>query len=321
MRFDLRGRDGAGSGAIYRAALDMAAWSEHRGCAAIVLSEHHCSPDGYLPSPVVMASAIAGRTASVQIMIAAAVLPFYDPVRLAEDLVVLDLVSEGRVSVVLGLGYRPEEFALYGVPMADRASIVEAKLTVLLDALRHGRVDDGVRVGAVSPRLDPGDGPRLSYGGASPVAARRAARFGLDFFGQSPDERLRAAYLEEAARCGVEPGNVTLPPPDTPHALFVAEDVDRAWDELGPFLLADATAYAAWNAGDTTTSSLSRSGTVDDLRRERASHQVVSVDEAVELLRRQGHLTVHPLCGGIPPEMAWPYLRRVAEVVLPAAGA
>ena len=317
MRFDLRGSPDCSVAELYRSALDMAEWSETRGCAAVVLSEHHCSDDGHLPSPVVMASAIAGRTSAVQIVLAATVLPFYDPVRLAEDLIVLDLVSAGRASVVLGLGYRAEEFALYGLPMSERATIVEERLTVLLDALRHGQVDTGTRSGSISPR--PGAGPRLSYGGSSVAAARRAARFGLDLFAQSPDERLREAYLHEAARLGLEAGDVTLPAVDTPHALFVAPDVDRAWDELGPYLLADAVTYAGWNPGDVTTASLSRSRTVDALRAERAAHQIVSCDEAVALLRRNGYLTVHPLCGGIPPDLAWPYLRFVAEEVLPAA--
>jgi alkanesulfonate monooxygenase SsuD/methylene tetrahydromethanopterin reductase-like flavin-dependent oxidoreductase (luciferase family) len=63
----------------------------------------------------VLASAIAARTSSLPILVAAALLPFYDPVRLAEDMTVLHHLSNGRVSWVLGLGYRPEEFEMFGV--------------------------------------------------------------------------------------------------------------------------------------------------------------------------------------------------------------
>ncbi|MFP3901135.1 MAG: LLM class flavin-dependent oxidoreductase [Acidimicrobiia bacterium] len=314
MRFDLREGPDAAAPDLYRAALDMAAWAEHHGCLAVALSEHH-SAEGHLPSPLMMAAALAGRTESVPILVAAAILPLYDPVRLAEDLVVLDLVSGGRVSVVLGLGYRPEEFALYGLPFAERAALVEARLPVLLDALREGRVGDGTRSGRVRPRPSTPGGPPLAYGGASCAAARRAARFGLDLLAQTDREELREAYLAECAAVGREPGQITLPSPETSQATFVADDLDRAWDELGPCLLRDATTYAGWNGGDTTTVSLSAATTVEELRAERRSHRIVTEDEARELLREQGYLALHPLCGGIPPATAWPYLRRAAEVV------
>lgn len=316
MRFDLRSGDGPSGADLYRAVLDMAEWGDGHGCVAVVLSEHHSAEDGYLPSPLMMAAAVAGRTSSLAIMIAAAVLPFYDPVRLAEDLIVLDHLSTGRVSVVLGLGYRPEEFDLYGIRHADRARAVEDRLPVLLSALREGRVDDGSRRGEVRPRPFTPGGPPLAYGGSSAAAARRAARFGLDLFAQTDDESLRQAYVEEARRRGREPGNVTLPSPSTPHAVFVADDVDQAWEELGPYLLRDAVAYASWNEGDTRTASLSRSSTVEGLRAEEASHRILAVDDARALVGELGYLTLHPLCGGIPPEIAWPYLTRAAEEVL-----
>lgn len=312
MRFDLRTSAEADAATLYRAALDMAEWGEQHGCFSMVLCEHHCVDDGYLPSPVVMASAVAARTSTLPIMIAAAVLPFYDPVRLAEDLIVLDNVSRGRSTVVLGLGYRPEEFELYGVPMAQRGRVVEERLAVLLSALREGKVDDGARRGKVQPRPFTVGGPPLAYGGSSPAAARRAARYGLDFIAQSGDESLRGAYLAEAEHRGVDPGNVLIPPVEAPLALFVADDVDRAWNEIGPYLLHDTVEYARWNEGDTTTLSLDRATTVEELREERGSHRIVSVDEARALRDEFGYLSLHPLCGGIPSEVAWPYLRRAA---------
>jgi alkanesulfonate monooxygenase SsuD/methylene tetrahydromethanopterin reductase-like flavin-dependent oxidoreductase (luciferase family) len=316
MRFDLRAPAGDHT-EILHAALDMAAWGEGHGALAVVLSEHHGSPDGYLPSPLVAASAMAARTTSLPIMLAAVVLPLYDPVRLAEDMIVLDHVSRGRVSHVLGLGYRPDELELYGLTMAQRARVVEDKLEVLLAALRDQRVDRPERRGAVTPAPFTPGGPGLSYGGSSVAAARRAARFGLDLFAQTDDPALAEAYQQECARLGREPGSMTLPDPANPFAVFVADDLDRAWDELGPHLLHDATAYAAWNQGDQRTASLSRSSTVEDLRSERGSHRILTVDEAVDHVRRTGYLALHPLCGGVPPEVAWPYLQRVADEVLP----
>ena len=73
MRFDMRAPAelGASPSDLYRAALEMAEWGERRGCLAIQLSEHHGASDGYLPAPLVLASAIAARTARTPIQVAA----------------------------------------------------------------------------------------------------------------------------------------------------------------------------------------------------------------------------------------------------------
>jgi alkanesulfonate monooxygenase SsuD/methylene tetrahydromethanopterin reductase-like flavin-dependent oxidoreductase (luciferase family) len=315
MRFDLRApAHGAPAVELYAAALDMAAWAESRGCVAVVLSEHHASPDGYLPTPIVMAAAMAARTTTVPIVIAAALLPFYEPVRLAEEMAVLDLVSRGRVSYVFGLGYRPEEFEHFGVARGERGRVAERNLALVLRALREGPFEHEGRTIAVTPApITPG-GPRISYGGTTVAAARRAARFGLDFFAQSAAPGLREAYEEEAARAGHTGGHCMIPDPTVPTTMFVADDVDEAWDDLGPYLLHDATTYASWNPDDELTVSLSRSTTVDDLRRERRGHCILGADEAAAHVATHGYLSLHPLCGGVPPETAWPYLERAATV-------
>ena len=76
--------------------------------------------DGYLPSPLVLATAMAARTTTLPIMTAALILPLYDPIRLAEDMVVLDIISGGRVSYVMAVGYRPEEFEHHGADFGHR---------------------------------------------------------------------------------------------------------------------------------------------------------------------------------------------------------
>src|SRR5690242_2274444 len=136
MRFDMRApADGpAAIGGLYDAALEMAAWADQHGAASIVVSEHHASPDGYLPAPLVLASAIAARTTTVPIMVAALLVPLHDPVRLAEDMAVLDVLSKGRVSYIAGLGYRPEEYAMFGQSLSERGRRMEECLTVLQQA-------------------------------------------------------------------------------------------------------------------------------------------------------------------------------------------
>ena len=102
-----RPRSGAPTTELYAAAIDMCAWAETRGAIVAVLSEHHGAEDGHLPSPLMLASAIAARTERLAIMLAAVVLPFWDPVRLAEEMSVLDIISNGRVSYAFGIGHRP----------------------------------------------------------------------------------------------------------------------------------------------------------------------------------------------------------------------
>ena len=97
LRFDMRAPDwGAPIEELYAAAVEMAAWAEGRGALVVVLSEHHATADRHLPSPLVLATAMAARTDTLGIMVAALVLPFYEPVRLAEDMAVLDIISRGR---------------------------------------------------------------------------------------------------------------------------------------------------------------------------------------------------------------------------------
>ena len=107
--------------ARYRAAIDMAAYADRAGFASVNVEEHHVAENGWLPSPLTMAAAIAGRTENCSIGVMALLVALYDPIRLAEDIAVLDLISGGRVSYVIGLGYRPEEFNMFGVPFEKQS--------------------------------------------------------------------------------------------------------------------------------------------------------------------------------------------------------
>ena len=110
---------------LYSATIDMCAWAETRGALAAMLSQHHAVEDGYLPSPIPLAAAIAARTTTMPITVAALLLALYEPVKVAEDLAVVDLISRGRVSYVVGIGYRDEEFAMFGVDRRGRGALVE----------------------------------------------------------------------------------------------------------------------------------------------------------------------------------------------------
>ena len=309
---------GAPAGQLYAAALDMASWAESRGCVCVVLSEHHTSDDGYLPSPMILASAIAGRTSTLPIMIAVVLLPLYDPVRLAEEMAVLDIVSTGRVSYVAAIGYREEEYEMFGADFHHRGAVAEEKLELLLKIKTGDRVEhDGREIRITPPPLTPG-GPAISWGGGTAAAARRAGRHGIGFMAQGGGPELHDIYENAARNSGHEPVMCYVPSVDAHTTAFVAEDLDRAWDELGPYLMHDVRSYASWNEGRSDTASISFVETAEQLRAERRSHVILTAEEAIELLRGGSVLQLHPLIGGLPPDIAWRYLETVVDKVLPS---
>jgi alkanesulfonate monooxygenase SsuD/methylene tetrahydromethanopterin reductase-like flavin-dependent oxidoreductase (luciferase family) len=321
MRFDMRAPElGASTSDLYAAAIEMSSYAETRGAITAAVCEHHTMADGYLPSPLVLATAIAARTSTLPIMTAALVLPLYDPIRLAEDMVVLDIISGGRVSYIMAVGYRPEEFEHHGADFRRRGRLVDDQLALLLRAKTGEPFEhDGRRIHVTPAPVTPG-GPAVIWGGGSPAAARRAGRFGLDFIAQGGGSELEEIYASEARANGHEPGFCMIPPIDMATTVFVAEDIehiDSAWAELGPHLLHDVTAYAAINEGNTHTASLSTATTIDELRAEDRTHRIVTVDEAVATIKSGAPLPLQPLAGGLPPDIAWRYLRTVTDEVMP----
>lgn len=318
MRFDLRAPGPTPLADLYRGALDMAEWGEAHGCLMVVVSEHHASDDGYLPSPIPFSAAIAARTVTVPINIAALLLLMYDPIKLAEDLNVLDHLSRGRVSATIGLGYRAEEFAMFGIDLDERGAEMEERLEILLAAMSGEAVEWRGRTANVRPRPFTDGGMRVAYGGGTKAAVKRAARFGLDYIGERDDPELAEVYRAEAERAGREPGACLIPSAGSPSSLFVAEDVDAAWAEIGPHLLHDAVTYGAWLAGR-RHSAVTRSSatTVDELRAEDGNYRIVTPEQAVELIRSHGYLGLQPLCGGVAPEAAWSSLHLIETQVIP----
>jgi alkanesulfonate monooxygenase SsuD/methylene tetrahydromethanopterin reductase-like flavin-dependent oxidoreductase (luciferase family) len=113
MRFDMRAPSfGASSSALYAEALEMAAWADQHWINRLFLSEHHGSDDGYCPAPVVLGGAMAARTSRIRILWGSVILPFHHPLHVAEQVTVLDLVSNGRAEVAVALGYVPREFQM-----------------------------------------------------------------------------------------------------------------------------------------------------------------------------------------------------------------
>ena len=116
---------------LYAEILEQVQWLDRIGADLVWFTEHHFVDDGYLPSWVPVAAAMASVTQHVRFGTDICLMPFNHPIRLAEDLAVLDNLSGGRVDLGIGMGYAPHEFRGFGLPVARRVSLMNEGIEVL----------------------------------------------------------------------------------------------------------------------------------------------------------------------------------------------
>ena len=107
---------------IYRKHFDIAALAEDLGYGTIWLTEHHFIDDGYSPSLLPIAAAIAARTRRIRIGTFVILLPLHNALRIAEDAATVDIISNGRFDLGVGQGYRIPEFVGFDIPSRARSS-------------------------------------------------------------------------------------------------------------------------------------------------------------------------------------------------------
>ena len=113
----------------------MAEYADEHGFDMVTLEEHHGADNGWSPSPLISAGLVFGRCPSDSPSPSSALLvPLHDPLRIAEDIAVLDLASGGRLTVIGGIGYRPEEYAAHGKSWADRGRLMDEAVDTMLKA-------------------------------------------------------------------------------------------------------------------------------------------------------------------------------------------
>ena len=319
LRFDVRNPVMAGVDAAerFKSVLEMSEWAD-RTCGGVVsLSEHHGTPDGYLPDPLTMAAAIAARTTRVGISLNALVAAFYDPLRLAENVALVDILSEGRLALTVVNGYLVSEFEMFGVDMRDRVARTVALVSTLRQAWSGEPFEYQGRTVRVTPGPHRNGGPPISLGGRTPAAARRAAQIADSFSPEIPD--VWDVYREEMVRLGkADPG-----PMMTDRSLAVAylcPDPETGWSAVGKYLVDEERAFASRHPASNGKPGYEPAADTTELRR-RNRHRIVSPDELVMLLKERGPETtvvMQPMLGGTPPALAWQGLRLFEDQVLPA---
>jgi alkanesulfonate monooxygenase SsuD/methylene tetrahydromethanopterin reductase-like flavin-dependent oxidoreductase (luciferase family) len=285
IRYDFRNPSIGGTTMAerYACALEQCAWAEDLGFASVTLSEHHGVADGYLPSALTMAAAIAARTSRIRIRIAAVLPSLYHPLRLAEEAAVVDNISNGRLDLVVTNGYVPFEF---------RGKTVR-----------------------VTPAPAQAGGIPIWLGAASEGAARRAARIADGLLPASPE--LWDIYRDELVKLGkVDPGPI---PQGTIAYLHVTDTPDATWAQVAPFAMHEMNGYGAWAAESASATGYSQVTDADTLR-QMGIYQMLTPAQTIEQITAAGPgaaVMFHPLMGGVPPELAWQNLRLFEEKVLP----
>ena len=302
--------------------------AEASGFDSVWLGEHHNSAILH-PTPLLRLAAIASRTRRIRIGTVVLLLPLYHPLAVAEEAAMVDVISRGRLILGVGVGYAPEEFAAFDVPLEERGSRMDEAVPLIQRLWsgetvthhgRHYRMTGAI----VAPRPVQRPRPPLWFAGWVPAAIRRAGRLGDAWLG-GPSARLdelatcvrlyREAAAATTGRAGA--GEVALM-----RYAFVAETVDRARAIAGAaFIRSFEQTYFRWPhpvvkrpPGDLTIERLSEdriilgdpANCVSQIRRFR---------EALGL----AHLVVRISAAGVPRDDAMRSLELFTREVLPAA--
>lgn len=323
VAFDMRSPDWATpTHALYAAAIEMAAYADQAGMDAINLMEHHGSDDGYLPQPFTLAAAMAAVTRNIRFSLGAVILPLHDPVMVAEQIAVVDLVSNGRLSVIFGAGYVPQEFAMFGKSLKARGKLLDSGIELILRALGGERFDMPNPDGTSRPvfvRPLPVQDPRdiIMAGGGVEASARRAAKYDIGFGPMTP--HVVDVYLAECERLGRKPRQYHRPTPGMPLAVHLCEDPEAGWKAIERHALHVVTEYAKWAAAEGDHSNSPFKG-LDNAEALKASglfaawtpEQLLARISALPNLNNVG---IQPLLGGLDPAEGWKSLKLFGQML------
>lgn len=309
---------------IYREILTLARTIDDAGLASAWVSEHHFTDDGYLPGTIPTLGAIAAATESIEFGTCIGLAPLYDPIRLAEDGATLSMLSGGRATLGLAIGYREREFEGFGIPREERAPRTADAVETLHAAWSEGPLGRESEFHPAPPDLDvtptPEETPAVVLGGAAKPAVRRAARLADGWVAPSSlsveDVAKRVADIRSVRdEEGIE-GDFQV------YVLrhgFVAEDPETAWDQISGGYRYLQRQYSEYY-GDEPVSELPAEQ-VEEMRASAVLGQPETI--ATELGRYRDavgddvHVILRTYYPGIGTERMQTCIRRLGEEVAP----
>jgi len=308
---------------IYAETLDQIAWAETIGYDDVWLTEHHFCEDGHAPSIMALAAAIAVRTKTIRIGTSVLLLPLHDAVRVAEDGATVDILSNGRFELGVGIGYRPQEFSGLGLRREDRAGRTNEGLEIIRRLWEGETVDyDGRHYQIANAKLAPmpvqRPRPPIWVGGFAPASAKRAARLADGYIGTGDMTPFVPIYHDERARLGhTGPGHLA----GGHFWLIVSNTPDKTFSQVAPYIIYQLQMYNAWfeDAGqqgfpDTSNEAeLRESGMLQVMTPQQATDAISEYVEATGI-ERYYTWTVPP---GMPAGEMNEYLELFATEVMP----
>jgi alkanesulfonate monooxygenase SsuD/methylene tetrahydromethanopterin reductase-like flavin-dependent oxidoreductase (luciferase family) len=248
--YDFRQRPPLGDCArFYAECMEEIEESERLGYEGVWLSEHHFVDDGYLPSPLVVAAAVAARTERMRIGTNVLLLPMHHPLRVAEDAAVADLVSGGRFVLGVGQGYVQHEFEVLGFDRRYRPSLFEEGIEIIRRAWEEGRTGyEGRRWRFEDLPFEPRPErpPPIYVGAFRDPAIDRAARMADGFLASAGGGAFIETYRKVREALARHGRTIEDFPYVASGVAYVHEDSERARGDVAPAIAYQRSRYAEW---------------------------------------------------------------------------
>ncbi len=290
--------------------------------ATKMFSTHHFTDDGYLAAIMPALAALAARTTRVAIGTYVLLAPLYHPLRLAEDTAVIDVISNGRLRLGIGLGYRAEEFDGFQVPRAQRLGRTLETIEILKRAWTGERFSfEGkyfnFRDVRVLPRPLSRPHPQLLWGGMAPKAIERGAELDLSF-ACNLGQREATLYREALQRRGKDPAAYDIVNSRT---VYIADNAEQAWADIEQAAVYQAALYAKWLSEATGGTQSWIKPEPEKVRRTCVLGSPKEVTAHLAGIIDSGQMTemiIAMQLPGLAPAKAMRSLERLAAEVLPA---
>jgi probable F420-dependent oxidoreductase len=311
---------------LYQQAIELSALADRVGLDSVWTSEHHFVDDGYMPSLLAVSAAIAAATERISIGTGVLLAPLHDPIRLAEDAATVDLLSEGRLLLGLGLGWSDVEFEALGIPKRHRGKAMDEILAILRRAWsgepleHHGAVYDLPEV-AIRPTPTGGDIP-IWIGGGAEAALRRAGRAADGLLSNAPGSRFAEQVAVITDERSPDAGPFTFAHYEV---VYLCDDPAEGWETVAPLYF-----HSRWKYADMEASAWRGSGPVpaapppDDPEALRSRALVGPADMVAErILVTQEvagvplHFVARSYFPGLAPEAQEEQVHRLGEELKP----